>query len=137
MSPVLASFCEVTWDATSGEEGHISFIERADGPDLRFSHVDAILLVFAEQLENVVIGHQVVRDLNAKGFGVYLGVVKGHFDIQVPEVAAVKPFCEAQRLAMRVPHSLEGGLIVEFGGLNHGPVALPLPNSRTPIGPKG
>src|SRR5438309_5972464 len=67
---------------------------------LILSEVGAVLLVLAEHFKNVVVGHQFVRDLDGKGLGVHLGIVKGHFDVQVSEVAAVEPLGDAQGFAM-------------------------------------
>src|SRR5579864_8058404 len=75
--------------------------------------MDAVLLVLAEHFKNVVVGHKLVRDLDGKRLGVHLGIVKGHFDIQMSEVAAAEALGDAQGFAMAMAHHVENGSVVE------------------------
>ena len=68
--------------------------------------MDAVLLVSSQKLSKMSeSAKKFVRDLDRKGSGIHLGVIKGHFYIQVPEVAAAEALRDAQRVAMRVPHA--------------------------------
>ena len=66
--------------------------------------------------------------LMVKGFVNILEDVEGHFDIHVPEVAAVEAFDDAHGFAMGMAHQIEPGLVVEPGGFHHERVPLPFPN---------
>src|SRR6478672_11526012 len=67
-----------------------------------------------------------MRDLDGEGLGERLRIVKGHFDIQVSKVAAVKALDNAQRFAMRVAHCVEQGFIVKAGGFDYQSVVVPM-----------
>jgi hypothetical protein len=68
-----------------------------------FSEVGAVLFVFvAEEFEDVGVGQKLMGDLEGKRFGVHLGVVEGHLEIHVSEVAAAVAFHDAQGFAMGV-----------------------------------
>src|SRR5262245_53241989 len=62
----------------------------------RVADVVAVLLVLAEHLEDVVVGDEVVRDLDRERLYVDLRVVEGHLDVEVAEVAAPETLGDAQ-----------------------------------------
>jgi hypothetical protein len=89
-------------------------------------HVGAVFFVLvAVVLEDVGVGEKLIGELDGKGFGVHLGVVKGHFDIHVPVVAAAVAFHDVQGFAVGVAETVEPGFVVEAGGLDHERVAFP------------
>jgi len=69
-----------------------------------------------------------VGDLDAKRACVGLGVVEGHFDIQVSEVAAAEPFSDAQRFAVVVAHQVESRPAVEARCFHYKDAPLPAPD---------
>src|SRR6478672_4274144 len=103
-------------------------IARQPGTSLRPLEVITILLVLAEHLEDVGVGHQIVRHLDGEGFGVHLWIVEGHLDVQVSEVAAAEAFRHAQGLAAGMASSVERVLVVEACGFHDEDVALPAPD---------
>ncbi len=94
---------------------------------LLFIEVDAILFVFAEHLKDVGIGKKIVGDRDGKRFAVHLGVVEGHFNIQMSEVAASEAFRNAQGFALWVAAHIQGRSIVEARGFDDEDVALQWP----------
>src|SRR5579872_7441906 len=58
--------------------------------------MDAVFFVLsAKALEDVGVSQQIVGDFECKRFAVHLWVIESHFDVQVPEIAAVKAFGDA------------------------------------------
>jgi hypothetical protein len=76
-----------------------------DAPFGLLDQMGSILFVFiAEHFENVLVGQKRVRDIDSERPGVDLGIVKGHFYVQVTEVAAVEALSHMENFAVKVAH---------------------------------
>src|SRR6266852_7111461 len=96
---------------------------------LLFLEVRAVLLVFiAKGLQNVAVWNQELRDLYRDWFEVHLGVLDGHLQVHMAEIAAVKALLKAQSLAAGMSEAIQPALIVESRRIHHERIAFPMPN---------
>jgi hypothetical protein len=64
-------------------------------------------------------------NLMVNGLGINDGIVKGHLNVQVAEIAPPVALGQAQRLTVRVSHQGEPRFVIEPRGFDHQRVALP------------
>src|ERR1041385_5258587 len=96
--------------------------------------MNAVLLIFvAEHFEDIGVGQKVMRDFDGKRFRVHLRIIKGHFYVEVSEVAAMQTLGDVQSVTMRVAHHVKWRLIVEPGGFHYERIALPTANRVSQI----
>src|SRR5580704_14827962 len=71
-------------------------------------NVRVISFVFgAEILRDVAVRLKNFGELNGECFGVHLGVVDGHLNVQVAEIAPVETLHHAQGFAVRMAHTIQ------------------------------
>ena len=93
-----------------------------------------MLLILADRLEKFGVHDQrLVRfegDWLRKGPGIF----EGHFEIHVPEVAAVETLGDAEGLRVRVPDKIQPRSVIESSRGHHQRIPLPAPNRITQPG---
>src|SRR5215467_11353282 len=75
----------------------------SEPPPLLLPHVRAVLFVLVEHLKDVGVGQKRMWYPDRERPGVKLRIVKGHFEIQVTEIAALEPLHDMQLVAVRMP----------------------------------
>src|SRR3984957_20739650 len=97
--------------------------------------VSEILLAFrAKRFQQLGVGNQGQVESDAHRFSEGLRIVEPHLHLHVAEVASMKAFGDAQRVAVNMADRAQPGLIVESGALHYQPVALPFANRITEPG---
>src|SRR5262249_33867442 len=94
---------------------------------LRAGHVGTVLLVLrADVLENVAVGEQRQRGLEAKRPGVILRVVERPLHVHVADVTPTIAFGDAHGFASRVSKAVQPRPVVETGRFDYQRIALPV-----------
>ena len=94
----------------------------------RVLKVHAILLVLAEHLEDILVGHERVRNLDGECLGIRLRIVEGHLDVEMSEVDSAETFRHPERFAVWMSYRIEWGSVVEASGLDDEDIAFPASN---------
>src|SRR3984957_8412159 len=94
--------------------------------------VSEILLAFrAKRFQQLGVGNQGQAESNAHRFREGLRIVEPHLHLHVAEVASMKAFGDAQRVAVNMAERVQPGLIVESGAVHHYPVPPPFATRKT------
>jgi len=91
-----------------------------------FQVITVFLVFIAEHFEDVVIGHERVRNFNSKGLRIHFGIIKGDLIIQVPEIAAMETLYNVQGFAVWMTHSIQHRLVVKPGRFDNERVLFPV-----------
>ncbi len=72
----------------------------------------AVLFVFiAKGLQNVAVRNQELRDLYRDWFEVHLGVLDGHLQVHMAEIATAEALLNPQSLAVRMSDDIQPALV--------------------------